>query len=131
MVAPTALVLHPPRTSARAYVKKVWRVHTAMAERAERLRREGRPAPRPDYQISTGSARARGWITHVPFLTPVRGRRATGQPVWLNRERLLESGISPSRRLELAALAIRYGLVFYVELAARRRGHGAARRSAS
>jgi glycosyltransferase involved in cell wall biosynthesis len=129
-LAPEAVVLHPARASARSYLKKVWRVHTALAERAERARLSGRTPQRPGYELSTGSARARGWFTHIPFVTPVRGRRDSGQPVWLNRERLLESGVSPSRRLELAALAIRYGLVFYVELAARRRGHGAARRSA-
>jgi glycosyltransferase involved in cell wall biosynthesis len=109
------VVSHPPRDSAAAYLRKEWRIHHAGAQRAARAGET--PAP------PRGS-----WRAHLSIAGRVRARREAGLAFRLNRARLAEAGVRPSLARELAALGVRYGIVYYVQLLARRRGRARAAR---
>jgi glycosyltransferase involved in cell wall biosynthesis len=128
VAAADAIVSHPARSTAREYLKKIWRIHRSFGERTARARRRAGSRLTGDSRPTDGRARVRGWLTNVPILGPIARHRAAGREVGLNHRRLTESGVTPPLRLELCALLARYGLVFYVERAAFRRGRRAATR---
>jgi glycosyltransferase involved in cell wall biosynthesis len=111
LFAAGAVVSHPPRDTAGAYLKKEWRIYHAGGVRAARS------------QVAPPPAQAKGWLAHVSIVTRVRARRQAGLPFRLNRTRLVDAGVDPSLVRELAALGIRYGFVYYLQHLARRRGY--------
>jgi hypothetical protein len=122
----SAVVSHPPRATAAAYLKKEWRIHHSAGQRSAGSGTPPAPAQTshtPVPVVTTGRMRVKGWLTHVPVLTPIRARSEAGLPVRLNRARLADAGVDPSLLRELTALGIRYGFMYYFQLLARRRGH--------
>jgi hypothetical protein len=123
---PSVVVSHPPRDTAAAYLKKEWRIHHSAGQRpagSGTVRPSAEAARSPAPVVTTGRMRLKGWLTHVPILTPMRARAEAGLPVRLNRTRLADAGINPSLVRELAALAVQYCFIYYFQLLARRCGN--------
>jgi glycosyltransferase involved in cell wall biosynthesis len=97
--APEAVVWHPTRDSARRVLRKLWAVNRRYAERESSARRK------PE------GLKLRNW---VPVVQTVRGRRRAGRPVWLDPERLAESGVHPTIGDHLRVLPLIYLLVPYL-----------------
>lgn len=112
--APDAVVRHPVRSRARAFLGKLWRVNRMYARR-ETVRGR-RPA----------RLRFRSW---VPLVQDVRTRRYFGRSLRLDRRRLGETGVRPRLRQEFAALPVMYLLIPYLENVAQLRGWLEARRT--
>ena len=121
--AANAVVAHPPRDTARAYLKKEWRVHHSGAHRDARSEGPLEPDRSAAPAVTAAPGRDKGWLVHVSPVTRVRARREADLPFRLNRARLREAGVDPSLVRELAALATRYAFVYYLQLLARRCGH--------
>jgi glycosyltransferase involved in cell wall biosynthesis len=105
--APDAVVRHPIRDRARAFLGKLWRVNRMYA------RRESSRSRRP------ARLRLRSW---VPLVQPVRTRRHFGRSLGLDRARLGEHGLRPRLRDELVALPLMYLLIPYFSNVAQLRG---------
>ena len=97
------VVFHPARDRARAFLGKVWAVNRRHGVRVSRA------GERPD------GATVRGW---VPLVQTVRGRRRSGRGLLLDKRRLADSSIVPSRAEEARALALTYVVVPYLGRAA-------------
>jgi glycosyltransferase involved in cell wall biosynthesis len=91
--APGAVVRHPTRDDAGAFLRKLWAVNRRYAER------ETRAGRRPN------ALRAREW---VPIVQPLRARRRFGRSVRLDRARLAQHGIRPSPWDDARALPLMY-----------------------
>ncbi len=111
--APDAVVWHPTRNRAGLFLRKLWAVNRRYAER------ESRAGRKPE------GLKLRNW---VPLVQTVRGRRHTGRPIALDRERLAESGIRPTAADDLRALSMIYLLVPYFSGFAQLQGWAAGRR---
>lgn len=102
-----ATVWHPTRNRARSFLRKLWAVNRMYATR------EARAGRRPS------GLRFRNW---VPVVRPLRVRRYFGRSLGLDRKRLAENGVSPSRWERARALPFMYIVMPYVSLAAQLRG---------
>jgi glycosyltransferase involved in cell wall biosynthesis len=114
--AAEAVVWHPTRNRAGSYLRKLWAVNRRYAER------ESRAGRKPE------GLKLRNW---VPIVQTIRGRRRVGRPLALDRERLGESGVSPTLWDELRALPLIYLLTPYVSGIAQLQGWWSGRRSTS
>jgi glycosyltransferase involved in cell wall biosynthesis len=97
--APDAVVGHPARSAASAFLGKYWSVHRRHGSRESRDRR------RPD------GLRLRAW---VPVVSSIRGRRRAGRELVLDRKRLAASGVSPSWWDDVRAFPVRYLMLPYL-----------------
>ena len=110
-VAHEAVVRHPTRDTARAFLGKLWRTSRAVGARR---RRAGRRVP---------------LLNLVPVLQPLAARRQLGLPLTLNRARLRANGVAPRAWDDVRALPVMYGLAPMVGGAAQLTGWLDARRS--
>lgn len=94
-----AVVLHPPRESAKALLGKIWTVNR---RHGTRVTRAGR---RPD------GLTLRAW---VPFVQVARSRRRAGRSLLLDRHRLEDSDIRPSPWEDSRALPLIYLVLPYL-----------------
>jgi glycosyltransferase AglI len=101
--APSALVEHPTRDTARPFLRMFWIMNRWYAVRA--VRDGQRPA----------AVHLRCW---VPLVSTVRGRRRFDYSLRLDRRSLGANGIRPRLRDDLLALPIQYVLLPYVRNAA-------------
>jgi glycosyltransferase involved in cell wall biosynthesis len=103
-----AVVWHPTIDDRRTFLHKIWRTNRSAA-----LRR-ARAGQRPEIA---------GVHKSIPMLDVALARRWMMKPAWrLHRDRLEESGVTPSWWAELRALAALYLLVVYVRRLARMSG---------
>jgi glycosyltransferase involved in cell wall biosynthesis len=105
--APEAVVWHPTRNHARAFLRAVWiynRWYAAREARAGRL---------PD------GLKLRSW---VPAVQRIRSRRRTGRSLDPDRRWLAANGVHADLRERLSALPLMYLVVPYVGGAAQLRG---------
>lgn len=109
-----ATVLHPARESARELLGKLWTVSRRQGTRVARA------GVRPD------GLTLRAW---VPFVQVVRSRRRAGRSLVLDRHRLRDSGIEPSRLEDALALPLIYVVLPYLSRAAQVLGWWDERRS--
>ena len=110
-----AEVSHPTYVTASELFGKSARVNRAYASR------EGRAGRVPS------GVKLRAW---VPFVQTVRTRRYFGQPFGLNRERLVESGITPGVADQVKALPFIYVVVPYLRSVSQLVGYLEGRRKA-
>ena len=113
VLAPDAVVRHPAREHASAFLRKWWVVHRCDAMRQARAGRWPRAA-RP--------------VAWVPAVAAWRSRRWFGRSVSLDRGRLAELGARPRPAQHAAALPLIYLVLPYVAAAAQMGGWRAARR---
>jgi glycosyltransferase involved in cell wall biosynthesis len=97
--APAAVVLHPPRETARALLGKIWTVNRRHGTRVTRA------GGRPD------GLTLRAW---VPFVQVVRSRRRAGRSLLLDRHRLSDSDVEPSPWEDALALPLIYLVLPYL-----------------
>ena len=64
----------------------------------------------------------------IPFVSPARARLRNGSPIGLDRRRLEENGITPTRKLEAQAFLANYFLLPYLRFAAQFSGWREGRR---
>lgn len=109
--APDAVVWHPVREDARAFLRKVWAVNARYAARESRAYR------------SPEGLKLRSW---VPFVQPFRARRRAGKPIGLDPRRVTTSTTQADVWANLRALPFMYLVLPYVaniaQLAGWRRG---------
>lgn len=96
-------VYHPARDRAREFLGKVWTVNRRHGVRVSRT------GERPD------GVTLRGWI---PLVQPLRSRRRSGRGFMLDRRRLADSSVEPSRLEEARVLPAMYLVVPYLGRAA-------------
>jgi glycosyltransferase involved in cell wall biosynthesis len=108
-----AVVWHPVRNTRGVFVRKVWAVNRRYAERASRAGR------RPD------GLKLRNW---VPVVQTVRSRRRMQRPLGLDRERLAESGVTPTAVDRVRTVPLIYLFVPYLAGCAQVRGWWSGRR---
>ena len=96
-------VYHPARDSAREFLGKVWTVNRRHGVRVSRT------GARPD------GVTLRGW---VPLVQTLRSRRRSGRGLLLDRRRLADSSVEPSRLDEARVLPFMYLVVPYLGRAA-------------
>lgn len=106
-------VYHPARDTARTFLGKIWTVNHRHGVRVSRT------GERPD------GVTLRGW---VPLVQTVKSRRRSGRGVFLDRARLADSGVQPSRLEEARALPLTYVVVPYLGRAAQAVGWWEGRR---
>jgi GT2 family glycosyltransferase len=108
---PDAVVWHPVREDARAFLRKVWAVNARYAVRESRARR------RPE------GLRLRSW---VPVVQPLRARRRAGKPIGLDASRVTTTTTQADWWANLRTLPFMYLVLPYVanvaQLAGWRRG---------
>jgi glycosyltransferase involved in cell wall biosynthesis len=105
---PAAVVRHPTIDHALPFLRKVW--ITNRWSSARRVRAQQPPAHGASWTV-------------VPFIGVMRARRDALRPALrLHRQRLAESGLSPSALAELGAMARLYLVIAYVAKLARARG---------
>jgi glycosyltransferase involved in cell wall biosynthesis len=92
--APDVVVSHPTLDSGRAFLAKVWRVHSRRA---------------PERPLARNA---------VPVVTSVLGRLRRGRPVGLDPARLAAHGLEAGRRQRALALVVLHSAVPAVEFAA-------------
>ena len=96
--APDAVVWHPVREDARAFLRKVWAVNARYAARESRAYR------------SPEGLKLRSW---VPFVQPFRARRRAGKPVGLDRRRVTTETTQADTWANVRALPFMYVLLPY------------------
>jgi GT2 family glycosyltransferase len=96
--APDAVVWHPVREDARAFLRKVWAVNARYAARESRAYR------------SPEGLKLRSW---VPFVQPFRARRRAGKPVGLDRRRVTTSTTQADVWANVRAFPFMYVLLPY------------------
>jgi glycosyltransferase involved in cell wall biosynthesis len=97
--ARAAVVLHPPRETAKALLGKIWTVNRRHGTRVTRA------GGRPD------GLTLRAW---VPFVQVVRSRRRAGRSLLLDRHRLSDSDVEPSPWEDALALPLIYLVLPYL-----------------
>ena len=111
--APNALAWHPTRQNARPLLGMLWVMNRWYAVRA------ARDGKRPV------ALKVRCLI---PFVSPARARLRNGSTIGLDRRRLGENGITPTRKLEAQAFLANYFLLPYLRFAAQLSGWREGRR---
>jgi len=108
-----ALVEHPVRTDAVAFLRNVWSMNASYATL------EARRGLRPE------GLRPREWI---PVVQTLRSRRRFGVPLGLDRRWLGQSGAQPTLLDDLQALPLTYLVLPYLRVAAQASGWRRGRR---
>ena len=111
--APEALAWHPTRYTARPFLRMLWVMNRWYAVRA------ARDGKRP-VALKVRCL--------VPFVSMARARLRNGSPIGLDRRRLGENGITPTRGDEVRAFLANYFLLPYLHVAAQFVGWRAGRR---
>lgn len=111
--APDALAWHPTRENARPFLGMLWVMNRWYAVRATR---DGKRPVALKLRCL------------IPFVSPARARLRNGSTIGLDRRRLKENGITPTRRLEAQAFLANYFLLPYLRFAAQFSGWREGRR---
>jgi GT2 family glycosyltransferase len=101
--APDALAWHPTREHARPFLHMLWVMNRWYAVRASR---DGKRPVALKLRCL------------VPFVSSARSRLRNGSPIGLDRKRLGDNGITPTRSLEARAFLANYLLLPYLRFAA-------------
>ena len=115
--APAAVVAHPTRGEAGAFLRKLWRTQKSYGARIHDERRV--------------AIRRMRLTKLLPPLQTARQRRLRGRTLLLDRTRLQESGITPRARDDIMALPIMYVVIPYGKALAHLWGFLERRRSPS
>lgn len=111
--APDAVVTHPTRDRARAFLRSVWNMHRSYAAR------ESAAGRLPE------GLKLRSWL---PLVQALRARRRFGRTLRLDRRRLRAHAVRPSLREDALALPVMYVLLPYLGGAAQLHGWRLGRR---